>query len=80
MPPAMQAVLKVRVLRAFYYERELQKVDKVITLPRTFAAEVVASNKGAFVYDEPAPAKEKKEAKNEPLSHSHTAAQESLKV
>lgn len=49
---SMQTV-QVEVVRAFYYEGKSQKVGARLTLPKTFAAEVVAANK-AKVVAEPA--------------------------
>jgi hypothetical protein len=46
--------VKVRVLRAFYYERKLLDVKSEAMLPKGFAAEVVASAKAEYVVDVPA--------------------------
>ena len=47
---------KVRVVRAFYYERKPVKVGEVVELPHIFALEVCASNKAVMVEDTPEPA------------------------
>ena len=42
MQPQMQ---RVRVLRGFYFDKKLMKVDSEPELPRLFAIEVCAANK-----------------------------------
>ena len=48
-------VAKVRVVRAFYYDKKPVKVDTVVELPKIFAAEMVAANKAEYE-GEPLPA------------------------
>ncbi len=45
---------KVKVLRAFFYNRTTQKVGAVVDLPLLFANECIAANKAASVEEEPA--------------------------
>ena len=41
--------VNMRVVRAFYYDRKLQKKGTELDLPKGFAAEVVASGKAEYV-------------------------------
>lgn len=45
--------VNVKVLRAFYWQGRALKVGEKVSLPKTFAAEVVASNKAEYVPDTP---------------------------
>jgi hypothetical protein len=45
---------RVRVLRAFMYNREPTKVDSILELPLPFALEVIAAKKAEAILDKPA--------------------------
>lgn len=47
--------VKIRVIRKFYYDRVVQPVDKIITVPLIKAIEFQAANKAVRVYDPPPP-------------------------
>jgi len=51
-------VKEVRVLRAFYYQRKPIEVGKVLDLPKTFAAEMVAAKKAQYTSGDAKPAAE----------------------
>lgn len=48
-PEDLMKVQKVRVLRPFYFNRELQKKDAVVELPVLFAAECCAAKKVEYI-------------------------------
>ena len=52
-PAQMPETAKVEVLRAFYYDGEVQAVKSTPTLPRVFALEMVAARKVKIIEEEP---------------------------
>lgn len=56
-PRAQQPqTLKVKVLRAFYYQGKAVDVNSTVALPRVFALEMAAANKAALVTEAEKPA------------------------
>lgn len=52
-PMGKDMLKKVKVLRAFYVGRDVQKAGSIIELDAALAASVVASNKAEFFKEEP---------------------------
>jgi hypothetical protein len=45
----MMLTKKVKVVRAFYFNREIQKKDAVVELPSLFASEMIAAKKAEAI-------------------------------
>lgn len=54
-PGAQPANVKVKILRAFYYQGKPLAKDEIVTIPRLFALEMAAANKAEIINPEPAP-------------------------
>jgi len=57
--PMQVQLTKVRVVRAFYFDKKPTKVDTIVEVPKIFAAEMVAANKAEFVDSTPEPTSER---------------------
>lgn len=73
-PMAIQNTQRVKVLRAFFFERKLCKVESEIDLPWTFAHEVRAAGKAEFVEAAAAKAPEAKQPAPDGQGKSHSGS------